>query len=168
MKKFLFLASAFVIGISAMAQAKAEDVLKASTEKHDFGKIKQGVPVTTYFDLTNTSDKPLVIENAWGSCGCTTPEWSKEPIAPKGTTRIKVGYNAANAAPFTKDVYVKLAGVQNPYDLKITGTVLPTAEWDAYTKSDEYKKAEKDKAQQEAKEAKAEKKAAKKAKKDAK
>src|SRR5438270_12420325 len=123
MKKILFLAAVMISGLTMMAQ-KPEDVVKSSAQSYDFGKIKQGVPVTTYFTLTNTSDKPVVIENAWGSCGCTTSEWSKEPIAPKGSTKIKVGYNAANAMPFTKDVYVKLAGVQQPLDLKITGTVL--------------------------------------------
>src|SRR5438309_11623108 len=134
MKKFLFLASAFVIGISAMAQAKAEDVLKASTEKHDFGKIKQGVPVTTYFDLTNTSDKPLVIENAWGSCGCTTPEWSKEPIAPGSTTKLKVNYNAAAQNHFEKQVYIKFAGIQDPKVVTITGEVLDEAAYNTYAK----------------------------------
>jgi Protein of unknown function (DUF1573) len=145
MKKILFLATVIVSGLSLKAQEKPEDVIKVNTESHDFGKIKQSVPVTTDFILTNISNKPVVIENAWASCGCTTPEWSKEPIAPKASTKIKVGYNAANAAPFTKDVYIKLAGIQQPKVLKITGTVLTPADYDTYTKSDEYKNAEKTK-----------------------
>ena len=123
MKKFLFLAIAFVAGLGAMAQ-KADEVIKVSTEKHDFGKIKQGVPVTTYFTITNTTDKPVVIENAWAGCGCTTPEYSKEPIAPGGTSKLKVGYNAAAMGHFEKAVNVKLAGVSEPKVITITGEVV--------------------------------------------
>ena len=145
MKRIIFIAVAFIAGFAASAQQKADDVIKVNAEKYDFGKIKQGVPVTTYFTVTNVSDKPVVIENAWGSCGCTTPEVSKEPIAPHATTKVKVGYNAANAAPFNKDVYLKLAGVQEPKIIKISGEVLEAKAFDAYTQTDEYKKAEKEK-----------------------
>ncbi|MCU7548287.1 DUF1573 domain-containing protein [Chitinophagaceae bacterium LB-8] len=134
MKKLLLAASAFVFSLTVMAQQKAEEVIKVNTEKYDFGKIKQGVPVTTFFEITNTSDKAVVVENAWGSCGCTTPEVPKEPIAPHSTTKLKVQYNAAAMGTFTKDVFIKLAGVQEPKNIKITGEVLDTAAYDAYAK----------------------------------
>ena len=124
MKKLLFLAVAFIAGLSAMAQQKADEVLKVSADKYDFGKIKQGVPVTTYFTLTNTTDKPLVIENAWAGCGCTTPEYSKEPIPAGGTSKLKVGYNAAAMGHFEKQVNIKLAGVNEPKVVTITGEVV--------------------------------------------
>src|SRR4051812_43371849 len=111
MKKIFLLAAAFVTGFASFAQQKPDEVIKLNIEKYDFGKIKQGTPVTTYFDVTNISDKPVYIENAWAGCGCTTPEYSKEPFAPKGNSRIKVGYNAAAMGHFEKDVNVKLAGV---------------------------------------------------------
>ncbi|MDQ6609563.1 MAG: DUF1573 domain-containing protein [Bacteroidota bacterium] len=136
MKKFFFLAAAFVAGIGAMAQQKADEVIKVSADKHDFGKIKQGVPVSTFFTITNTSDKPLVIENAWAGCGCTTPEYSKEPIAPGGTSQLKVGYNAAAAGHFEKDVNVKLAGVTDTKIVKITGEVVDAANFDGMTKTE--------------------------------
>ena len=159
MKRIIFIAVAFIAVFAANAQQKADDVIKVNAEKYDFGKIKQGVPVTTYFTVTNVSDKPVVIENAWGSCGCTTPEVSKEPIAPHATTKVKVGYNAANAAPFNKDVYLKLAGVQEPKIIKISGEVLEAKAYDAYTQSDEFKKAEKEKLAEEAKDKKSARKA---------
>lgn len=140
MKKLLLMAAAFVISASVMAQ-KADDVIKVNTEKHDFGKIKQCVPVTTYFEVTNISNKPVVIENAWGSCGCTTPEIPKEPIAPNATTKLKVAYNAAAVAPFDKEVYIKLAGVQEPKIVHITGEVLDAAAYDTYTKNNSGQKA---------------------------
>jgi hypothetical protein len=134
MKQLLILAVAFICGTAAIAQQKATDVSKVNTEKYDFGKIKQGVPVSTYFEITNTSDKPLVIENAWGSCGCTTPEVPKEPIAPGATSKLKVNYNAAAMNHFEKDVFIKFAGIQDPRVVKITGEVLDENAYNAYLK----------------------------------
>src|SRR3954470_24022632 len=161
MKKLLFFAAAFVCGFAAMAQQKPDEVIKINTEKYDFGKIKQGTPVITYFTVTNISDKPVVIENAYAGCGCTTPEVSKAPIAPNATTKVKVGYNAAAMGHFDKDVTIKLAGVMQPKVIKITGEVLDATAFDTYTKTDEYRKYQKEKATREAKEAKDAKKAAK-------
>lgn len=140
MKQLLLIAAAFICGFTTMAQQKATDVAKVNTEKHNFGKIKQGVPVTTQFEITNTTDKPLVIENAWGSCGCTTPEVPKEPIAPGATTKLKVAYNAAAMNHFEKDVFIKFAGIQEPRVIKITGEVLDEKAYDAYVKSPDFKK----------------------------
>lgn len=144
MKKVFLAVAAFVTGFMAMAQ-KPDEVIKLNAESHNFGKIKQGVPVTTYFEVTNISDKPVVIENVMPSCGCTTPEWDKAPIPPKGTAKIKVGYNAAALLTFTKDVNIKLAGIQETKLIKITGEVLDENAWKTYIQSDEYKKAGKNK-----------------------
>lgn len=113
---------------------KVEDVMKINAEKHEFGKIKQGVPVTTEFIITNVSNQPMIIENVTAGCGCTTPEWSKEPVMANGTTKIKVGFNAAAMNHFEKDIFVKIAGVSEPKVIKITGEVLDSAAYDAYTK----------------------------------
>lgn len=134
MKKFFLATIAFVFSLSVMAQQKADDVIKVNTETFDFGKIKQGVPVTTYFEIKNISDKPVVVENTWGSCGCTTPEKPEKPIMPNATAKIKVNYNAAALDKFTKDVFIKLAGIQEPKNIKITGEVLAPAAYDAYAK----------------------------------
>jgi hypothetical protein len=131
MKKILLMAAAFIMTLTAMAQQKADEVMTINTEKFDFGKIKQGVPVTTYFEIKNTSSKPLVIENAWGSCGCTTPQVPKEPIMPNTSTKIKVEYNAAALGSFNKDVYIKLAGIEEPKNVKISGEVLEASAYDA-------------------------------------
>jgi hypothetical protein len=126
MKKLFLMAAVMVAGFAASAQdIKATDVISAASTEYNFGKIKQGTPVTTFFELKNTSERPLVIESALAGCGCTTPEYSKEPIAPNSVTKLKVGYNAAAMGPFTKDVTVKLAGIQQPMTLRITGEVIP-------------------------------------------
>ncbi|MDQ3192817.1 MAG: DUF1573 domain-containing protein [Bacteroidota bacterium] len=61
--------------------------------EHDFGKIKQDSKNTHKFKFTNTGINPLIIENATGSCGCTVPEYPKEPIAPGATGEITVEYS---------------------------------------------------------------------------
>ncbi len=60
--------------------------------KHDFGNVLQDSENTKIFTFTNTGNEPLVIENAKGSCGCTVPQYPKEPIAPGETGEIKVVY----------------------------------------------------------------------------
>ena len=136
MKKLLFASVALLFSVALMAQEKFVDHLKFKTEEHDFGKIKQNVPAIYTFEITNTSDKPLVIENAHATCGCTVPEWQKEPIAPGKTTKIKVQYNASNLNHFDKQVFVKFAGVDEEKVLAITGEVLEAAAFDAWTKEE--------------------------------
>lgn len=131
MRKILLMATILAGSLAVNAQDKKPDeVIKVNTEKYDFGKIKQNVPVSTAFEITNISDKPIVIENAWGSCGCTTPEVPKEPIAPGATTKLKVNYNAAAMNHFEKDVFIKIAGVSETKVIKITGDVLEATAYD--------------------------------------
>jgi hypothetical protein len=59
---------------------------------HDFGTISQDSENTKVFSFTNTGTEPLIIENAKGSCGCTVPEYPKEPVAPGESGEIKVVY----------------------------------------------------------------------------
>ena len=135
MKRIFLAVTVLLFGAVVMAQTKPDDVAKVNTEKYDFGKIKQSVPVVTYFEIKNISDKPLVVENTWGSCGCTTPEKIEKPIAPGETAKLKVNYNAAALGAFSKDVYIKFAGVDTPKDVKITGETLDAAAYDEYVKT---------------------------------
>ena len=114
-----------VIQTPVQDQTSPDAVIKINTVKHDFGKIKQGVPVTYSFEIKNTGDKALVVENTYASCGCTTPEKIVEPIAPGATAKLKVQYNAANPGSFTKDVHIKLAGIAQEKIIQITGEVVP-------------------------------------------
>jgi len=145
MKKILFLATAFACTLAvkaqnddaakpAVPQQKVDDVIKMNVETHDFGKIKQGVPVTYDFVIKNISDKPVVVENTWASCGCTTPEKITEPILPGKTTKLKVAYNAAAVAPISKDVFIKIAGIDAAKSVHISGEVLSTEAYETYMK----------------------------------
>ncbi|UTW64706.1 DUF1573 domain-containing protein [bacterium SCSIO 12741] len=63
---------------------------------HDFGTVKQHTENVHIFNFTNTGSTPLVIEDAKGSCGCTVPEYPREPIAPGATGEILVKYSPGN------------------------------------------------------------------------
>ncbi len=72
----------------------AQPVMKLSETMHDFGKFKEEAGRQTYdFIVTNTGNAPLVIQNIVASCGCTTPEWTKEPIPAGGKGKITAIYD---------------------------------------------------------------------------
>jgi len=132
MKKVLLVANILIMGVAVMAQQKkAEDVIKFREMTFDFGKIKQGVPVTHDFAFANVSDAPVVIESATPSCGCTTPVKPEGAIAKGKNDKITAGFNAAAPGPFNKSITVKVAGIDAPLQLRITGEVLTA---DAYAK----------------------------------
>lgn len=131
MKKLLL----FVLLFSA-AFAKAQttpaankpvpETISLKQLNYDFGKIPQGRPVTHVFEVTNIGTEPLRIENVQASCGCTTPEWSFEPVKPGATTSIKVGYNSAAEGQFQKAVTIIYNGGLTK-TLQISGEVYKTA-----------------------------------------
>lgn len=96
----------------AQSAAPSAAALVAKEAAHDFGKIPQGKPVYYSFTVVNNGKQPLKLDNVSATCGCTTPEWSKAPIAPGGSSIIKVGYNAADSGPFEKYVTVHYNGGQ--------------------------------------------------------
>lgn len=140
MKKLALTLFAVVIGTVLFAQSKkAEDLVKFTELKYNFGKIKQGTPVTHDFEFTNISGKPIVIESATASCGCTTPAWPQQPIAQGKSNKIKAGFNAAAPGPFDKTVFVKIAGADQPLELRNTGEVLSAEEYAKYESSKDKK-----------------------------
>ena len=142
MKKVLATLSILFVSVALFAQTsqtsapqtqkKAEDFVKFAEMTYDFGKIKQGVPVTHDFTFTNISGQPVVIEYASASCGCTTPTWPQGAIAKGKSDKLTAGFNAAAAGKFTKPITVKLAGVDAPLQLTITGEVLTAEDFVKY------------------------------------
>ena len=68
---------------------------KFEKELHDFGQLVDGEKVSYSFKFSNSGDAPLIISNAKGSCGCTVPNWSREPIAPGESGSIDVTFNSS-------------------------------------------------------------------------
>jgi hypothetical protein len=134
MKKLFLFASVVLLSASVFAQdsvRKAENIIKFKELTYDFGKIKQGAPVTHDFAFTNISNSPVIIESAIPSCGCTTPVKPEGAIQKGKDDKIIAGFNAANVGPFNKSITIKVAGADLPIQLKIVGEVLTV---DAYTK----------------------------------
>ncbi|MBD79477.1 MAG: hypothetical protein CL840_11210 [Crocinitomicaceae bacterium] len=75
-------------GVTAMP------VMKFEQELFDFGTITQGEKVNLTYKFTNTGNADLIISTAKGSCGCTVPDWPKEPIKPGESGEIKVIFNS--------------------------------------------------------------------------
>ena len=124
MKKILLFAFCIITAVIVKAQTEATpfEILTLKETEFNFGKIPQGKPVYHVFEIINNSDKPLKLDNVSASCGCTTPEWSREEIAPSATSVIKVGYNAAAEGPFTKDITITYSTNQSKI-IKIKGEV---------------------------------------------
>ena len=124
--------AALLVSATIFAQAtavKKEDPIKFKETSYNFGKIKQGTPVTHEFVFQNVSDKPVTIESATASCGCTTPVKPEPAIAQGKSDKIVAGFNAAAAGAFNKSIYVKVAGGETPIELKISGEVLNAEEY---------------------------------------
>jgi Protein of unknown function (DUF1573) len=106
----------------AVTNAASEDILQFKETEHDFSQIPQGKPVYYNFEIVNTGKTELKLDDVKASCGCTTPEWSHDAIAPGATAKIKVGYNAAAEGSFEKYITITYNANQTK-QLRIKGTV---------------------------------------------
>jgi Protein of unknown function (DUF1573) len=70
-------------------------VIKFAEPEFDFGTIKQGDKVEHTFKFTNEGTADLIISDAKASCGCTIPDWTKDPVAPGKDGEVKVVFNSA-------------------------------------------------------------------------
>ena len=123
MKKFL-LSTLMLICSITFVSAQAE--IKFDKLTHDFGTFSEASPVVTCtFNFTNSGDKPLVINQAVASCGCTAPEYTKEPIQPGQKGSIKVTYNGTGKFPghFKKSITVRTNGKVEMTRLYVEGTM---------------------------------------------
>lgn len=91
----------------------------------DFGKIEYASDGTCRFIFKNVSDEPLIINVVRTSCGCTNPEWPKDPLKPGDQGEIKVTYNTKIPGSFQKNVTVFCNAVNSPVKLLIKGEVQP-------------------------------------------
>jgi len=133
MKKILFSLMAFTFATAIFAQKKiAADVAKMNTETFDFGKIKQNVPSTATFVVTNIGTEPLIIEQANPTCGCTISDYTKSPIAAGKTGYIKATYNAVALGGIHKTITVKFAGVDEIKQINLAGEVLEPKAYDTW------------------------------------
>jgi len=126
---FTLLFVATIATNSASAQIDKGAKIEFSKETHDYGTIKYDADPYCTFEFKNTGNEPLIISNAKGSCGCTVPEWSKEPIAPGATGSIRVKYDTKRPGPINKSVTIDSNAINEPSKIiKIKGEVGPAPE----------------------------------------
>ncbi|TSA34516.1 MAG: DUF1573 domain-containing protein [Porphyromonadaceae bacterium] len=90
---------------------------------HDYGSIVFGANGKVEFTYTNQGTKPLVISDVKSSCGCTIPNWTKEPVAPGQKGTIKIEYNTTLPGVFNKTVEVYSNANNSPVRISIRGKV---------------------------------------------
>jgi hypothetical protein len=98
--------------------------IKFDTEVHDYGTIQKGADGNCTFTFKNTGKEPLILSNARGSCGCTVPTWSKDPVLPGKTGEIKVHYDTNRIGTFGKQVTVTSNAKTATVVLNIKGNVM--------------------------------------------
>lgn len=106
---------------------KSNAAIKFETTSHSFGNVIEGQIATYDFKFTNTGTDPLRLSNVSASCGCTTPKWPREEIAPGQSATITAEYNS-NGRPgtFNKNIFVK--GNGGDVTLTISGNVVKEPE----------------------------------------
>lgn len=139
MKKFALLALLTIGSFSAVQAQTVKKAVKTTTAKEakvdgpaitfasetiDYGTIKKNAEGGREFTFTNTGNKPLIIKNATGSCGCTVPSKPTAPIMPGEKGSIGVKYNTNLTGPFSKTVTVTTNASEKPVVLTVKGNVL--------------------------------------------
>lgn len=129
MKHVILCAASLLLSLITVAQSGP--TIKFDARLHDFGDLKEDDGTATHtFTFTNTGKDPLVVQRAIASCGCTTPEFTKEPVLPGGTGTVKVTYNMKGRPDdFHKTITIYSNDKENPQViLSIKGNVLPGTE----------------------------------------
>lgn len=112
--------------ISEVVQAERSGdvpVMTFETTTVEYGTIEKGSDPLRSVSFTNTGTAPLIIKHAKGSCGCTVPDWPKEPILPGETSKIEIRYDTKRVGPIRKTVRITTNEGDKPHILQIKGKV---------------------------------------------
>lgn len=137
MKKFLLTLAVALFGFTAYGQEAPESGAKINFSEKviNYGKIDKGANGTRVFKFKNEGTEPLVLNSVRASCGCTTPKWTREPIAPGEEGEITVKYDTNRLGNFHKTVTVQSNASNKTVVLTIKGQVLnPAAQQTTPTK----------------------------------
>lgn len=101
-----------------------QGVIVVDTSRYDFGTIQEGETARHVFTFRNEGDAPFKLTAVRPSCGCTTPNWTAEPVAPGKSGQITVEYDSnGRPGPFKKSIYVASTADPDLVILYIEGTV---------------------------------------------
>ncbi len=126
----LLLSMAVVFGVNAQNNKKevkssgSQPEITFKEMVHDYGEVVKDGNGICEFEYKNTGKAPLMLTNVRSSCGCTIPSWSKEPLMPGKSAKIKVKYNTKNVGTINKSITVESNASNGTVVLKITGKVV--------------------------------------------
>ncbi|MDP4266794.1 MAG: DUF1573 domain-containing protein [Bacteroidota bacterium] len=109
--------------VNANASNPNAPVISFDNKVHDYGTIKQDGDPNCEFTFKNTGKEPLILTNCRASCGCTVPDWPKEPILPGKTGKIKVHYDTHRIGQFNKTITVTSNAKNSEEMITIKGNV---------------------------------------------
>lgn len=123
----LFLFLIFLTFVLSIQAQQSRPVVSFEKETHNFGEIREdGGTVNYSFTFTNAGEQPLIVHNVRASCGCTTPDWTRQPVQPGKEGFIKVTFDPRNRpGNFNKSIIVTTNAAEPTTVLRITGKVLP-------------------------------------------
>ena len=129
MKKFILTLAVALFGFAAQAQEQPTEGAKIQFAEKviNYGKIEKGANGTRVFKFKNEGTEPLVLNSVRASCGCTTPTWTREPIAPGAEGNITVKYDTNRMGNFHKTVTVNSNATNKTVVLTIKGQVMNPA-----------------------------------------
>lgn len=137
MKKVLMLVSFAFLGLTTLYAQSTEMVQEVNPNAPeiefteaviDYGTLPQGADGNRVFIFTNTGKEPLILTNVSASCGCTTPKWTRNPVAPGEKGEIQVHYDTNRMGNFHKTVTVTSNAKTASKTLTIKGKIVPKEE----------------------------------------
>jgi hypothetical protein len=137
MKKVLLaLGVSFIMSFAVFAQNteqqpavnKNAPVISFDKTTHDYGTVVKGGDGTCEFKFKNTGVEPLILSNVTSSCGCTVPEWPREPVLKNKSNVIKVKYDTNRVGPINKTITVLSNATNSSIQLHIIGTITDKVE----------------------------------------
>ena len=119
------LAFSFCLFLFLSSSATAQGVFQFEVESFDFGTVEEGDKAEKTFTFKNTGNQPIILSNVRASCGCTTPNWTREPVMPGQTGKIEVSYNSAGRpGAFNKTITITSNATEANKVLTIRGNVV--------------------------------------------
>lgn len=123
MKKNLFVLFVSLLAACTPTTNRNDAVIKFNQSEYDFGTLAFNAKAETAFGFSNPGKSPLIITNVETSCGCTVPDWPKEPVKAGKAEKIKIKYDTSHPGHFSKTITVFFNGPESPQILVIKGDV---------------------------------------------
>jgi len=128
--RFLFVTTLLLGSIILQAQDEESNESGARLafyeDSFDFGDINQGDKVDHIFEFENVGDQPLIFSNVLTTCGCTAPDWPRQPILPGEIGQLTITFNSAGKSGMQNKVITVLSNaVNNRERIRITTNVIP-------------------------------------------